>query len=264
MPPRRRPTADGAPVHRTADPAVHVPGFIQYLQAECGMAKNTVLAYRTDLEQFCEWSRLYGPEAIQQTNLGHLSNYLLHLRERKLAATSIARKLVSIKMFFRYLVLEGVLTESVADLVNSPKLWQYLPKVLSPEVTDKLLSAPTADDRTPLRDRALLAVLYATGCRASEVCGLTLRGRASGRGLLPLPRQREQGADRLAESRCPGRGRELLWRTNDRRRRGPIPIRRCSSPAGPRRWTGSSSGNWSRGTPPASAPAGKSVRTRSA
>jgi integrase/recombinase XerD len=176
MPPRRRPPTDGArTVNRPADPGVHVPGFIQYLQAECGMAKNTVLAYRTDLEQFCEWSRLHGPEAIQQTTLAHLSGYLAYLHERQLAMTSIARKLVSVKMFFRYLVLEGVLKESVADLVNSPKLWQHLPKVLSPEVTDKLLTAPNIEDRCPLRDRALLALLYATGCRASEVCGLRLR-----------------------------------------------------------------------------------------
>lgn len=176
MPVRRRPTTSAAkPASKPADPGVHVPGFLNYLQAECGMAKNTVIAYRTDLEQFCEWSRDRGPELIQHTTLAHLSEYLGYLRERKLAVTSIARKLVSVKMFFRYLVLEGVLQESVADLVNSPKLWQHLPKVLSPEKTDQLLSAPGWEDRTPLRDRALLALLYATGCRASEVCGLKLR-----------------------------------------------------------------------------------------
>ncbi len=176
MPPRKKPTTNGTrPASRAADPAVHVPGFITYLQAECGMARNTVIAYRTDLEQFCEWSLVHGPEAIQLTNLGHLTAYLVHMRERNLAATSAARKLVSIKMFFRYLVLEGVLKESVADLVNSPKLWEHLPKVLSPEMTDKLLQAPNIEDRLPLRDRAMLSLLYATGCRASEVCGLTLR-----------------------------------------------------------------------------------------
>jgi integrase/recombinase XerD len=78
-------------------------------------------------------------------------------------------------MFFRYLVLEGVLLESIAELVSSPKLWQYLPKVLSPDTVDRLLAAPGRDDRYALRDRAVLCLLYATGCRASEVCGLTLR-----------------------------------------------------------------------------------------
>jgi integrase/recombinase XerD len=59
--------------------------------------------------------------------------------------------------------------------VNSPKLWQHLPKVLSPEKVDELIAAPLRQDRYPLRDRALLALMYATGCRASEVCGITPR-----------------------------------------------------------------------------------------
>jgi integrase/recombinase XerD len=82
---------------------------------------------------------------------------------------------VAIKMFFRYLVLEGVLRESVVDLLSSPKLWQHLPHVLSPDMVNRLLAAPNAADRFMLRDRALLALLYATGCRASEVVTLQLR-----------------------------------------------------------------------------------------
>jgi integrase/recombinase XerD len=72
-------------------------------------------------------------------------------------------------------VLEGVLLDSAIELMSSPKLWQHLPKVLSTDMVDRLLSAPTIDDRFPLRDRALLAVLYATGCRASEATSLRLR-----------------------------------------------------------------------------------------
>ncbi|REJ96229.1 MAG: tyrosine recombinase, partial [Planctomycetota bacterium] len=97
------------------------------------------------------------------------------LRARKLAVTTVARRLVSLKMYFRYLVLDGVLPESSVDLLASPKLWQYLPTVLSPETVDQLLAAPSQEDSYPLRDRALLAVMYATGCRASEVAGLRLR-----------------------------------------------------------------------------------------
>ena len=72
------------------------------------------------------------------------------------------------------LVLEGVVLESAVELLNSPKLWQHLPKVLSPDAVDRLLAAPGPTDRFPLRDRALLAVLYATGCRASETTSLAL------------------------------------------------------------------------------------------
>ena len=71
-------------------------------------------------------------------------------------------------------MLDGVLAESAVELLNSPKLWQHLPKVLSPETVDRLLAVPTADDRFPLRDRAVLTFLYATGCRASEVAGMRM------------------------------------------------------------------------------------------
>lgn len=175
MPPRKRPPSGSSVAVVPSDPALRLQGFLNYLEAECGMARNTLKAYRTDLVQFFAWYRLHGPAALRQVELGLLTGYLQHLHGRGLAASSIARHLVSIKMFFRYLVLEGLLAESVAELLNSPKLWQHLPKVLSPEMVNRLIAAPTRADRYPLRDRALLALLYATGCRASEVCNLTLR-----------------------------------------------------------------------------------------
>ena len=176
MPPRKRPTgAMTVEVVRPADPALHLPNFINYLRAECGLSDNTVVAYGRDLTQFNEWYRTHGPARLQLVELSLFSSYLGYLNERKYAATSVARHLVSIKMFFRYLVLEGILPESIVELVNSPKLWQHLPKVLSPDMVDRLLAAPAREDRYPLRDRALLCLLYATGCRASEVCTITLR-----------------------------------------------------------------------------------------
>ena len=104
-----------------------------------------------------------------------LSDFLESLRNRGLATTTVSRRLVSLKMFFRFLMLEGVITDSPVEQIASPKLWQYLPTVLSPEVIDRLLTAPCHEDSYPLRDRALFTVLYATGCRASEVTGLRLK-----------------------------------------------------------------------------------------
>lgn len=165
-----------------ADPGLHLPGFVNYLRAECGLADNTVVAYQRDLTKFAEWFRIHGPTRLQQIEITLFTSYLQTLHEENYAATSIARHLVSIKMFFRYLVLEGILPESIVELVNSPKLWQHLPKVLSPEKVDDLIAAPTRQDRYPLRDRALLALMYATGCRASEVCGIVLRDIHLGEG----------------------------------------------------------------------------------
>jgi len=176
MPPRKRPMGNASPSSpQPADPTRHLAGFVNYLKAECGLSDNTVVAYQRDLTQFAEWFRIHGPAQLKLAEISLFSNYLQYLHDRNYAATSMARHLVSIKMFFRYLVLESVIPESVVELVNSPKLWQHLPKVLSPEKVDELIAAPTRQDRYPLRDRALLAMMYATGCRASEVCAMTLR-----------------------------------------------------------------------------------------
>lgn len=138
------------------------------------MSQNTILAYRNDLNQFLAWLAGRKVTGIDQINLALLGDFLADLHARQLAATTISRRLVALKMFFRFLVLEQVLTESAVDLLSSPKLWQYLPTVLSPETVDALLAAPGPEDRYPLRDRAVLTTLYATGCRASEVSNLRL------------------------------------------------------------------------------------------
>lgn len=139
------------------------------------MAENTIAAYGNDLQQFMAWAKERGIASVKQVDLATLTDFLSTLNDRGLAASTVSRRLVSLKMYFRFLVLEGVISDSQVDLVSSPKLWQYLPRVLSPEVVDRLLSAPCHEDSYPLRDRALLTVLYATGCRASEVTGLRLK-----------------------------------------------------------------------------------------
>jgi integrase/recombinase XerD len=175
MPPRRRPPADSAgPVASLLHPAPYLRPFLNYLEAECGMSLNTVKAYAIDITQFIGWMDAEGIPSLAVIDLKVLSRFLQWLHERGLKATTIARRLVALKMFFRYLVLEEVLTESTVELLSSPKLWQYLPTVLSPEMVDRLLAAPCWEDSYPYRDRAVLAVLYATGCRASEVSGLRL------------------------------------------------------------------------------------------
>jgi integrase/recombinase XerD len=175
VPPRKRPLSVSQTETQVAPgPAVHLPAFLNYLESECGMARNTLAAYRTDLLQFLAWFERSGATSVFKVDLKLLARYLDHLNHRKLASSSVARHLVSLKMFFRYLVLDGVLAESAVELLSSPKLWQHLPKVLSPETVDRILAAPAPEDRYPLRDRALLCFLYATGCRASEAAGIRL------------------------------------------------------------------------------------------
>ncbi len=178
MPQRKRPPAPSRGSKQPAKNwvALHMVPFLHYLEAECGLAKNTISAYGSDIEQFAIWYQGYGPGNPNQVTLGVITDYLQHLHGRKLAATTIARHLVAIKMLFRYLVLEAVIEQSVVDSMNSPKLWQYLPKVLSPDAVDRLLAAPGNEDRFPLRDRSVLCLLYATGCRASEITNIRMAG----------------------------------------------------------------------------------------
>ncbi len=148
--------------------------FVRYLEAECGMSTNTVDAYRRDVRRFDDWLGTQGSPPLRDVDLPLLTGYLRHLGEQGLAPSSIARHIVSVKSWFRYLVLEGVLQDSQVDLLSSPKLWQHLPQVLSPETVNRLIAAPGFEDRFPLRDRAILCTLYATGARVSEVCGLRI------------------------------------------------------------------------------------------
>jgi integrase/recombinase XerD len=148
--------------------------FRNYLQAERGLSANTVLAYARDLDRFAGWVAGGGLGDYLRPSVRELSHYVCHLRDEKLAPPSIARHLVALKMFYRFLRLEERVDQNSAELLSSPALWERVPHVLSPESVEKLLASPLPGDRYYLRDRALLETLYATGSRASEVVGLRL------------------------------------------------------------------------------------------
>ncbi|MEM9701509.1 MAG: site-specific tyrosine recombinase [Planctomycetota bacterium] len=185
MPARFKPKAGSRFAAAGAAPglAAHVDGFRTYLKAECGMAANSVAAYLRDLRRFLGWvneqpSRNVGPGAV---TLDFLLDYQADLNGAGFAPSTIGRHLVTLKQFFRYLVLEGATTENPAELLDSPKLWDRLPAVLSPQKVEAFLDAPQFEGGEEgvaralvLRDRATLALLYATGCRASEVARLTV------------------------------------------------------------------------------------------
>ena len=148
--------------------------FRDYLAAERGMAKNTVLAYEGDLVKFRNWVAGGGLPNYLKPSVRELTHYLAFLKDDGLAATSVARNLIATKMFYRFLRLEERVEQNTVELLSSPKLWERIPHVLSPESVEKLLNAPRNEDRFYLRDRALLETLYATGSRASEVVNLQL------------------------------------------------------------------------------------------
>lgn len=145
---------------------------MEYAAGECHLAENTVAAYRRDLVRFFEW---LGPRNPAKLSIRELADYIGWLHAKKLAPATIARHIVSLKVFFRYLQLEGAMEDNLAELLGSQKLWQRVPTVLSPQQVARLFECPQQGDPFWRRDRALLELLYATGCRASELSSLRLR-----------------------------------------------------------------------------------------
>jgi integrase/recombinase XerD len=149
-----------------------IDSFVDYLRSECHLAANTVAAYHRDMRRFYGW--LAG-RRVPQLSIQELADYAGWLHQHKLAPASIARHLASLRIFFRYLQLEGLLTENLAELLGSQKLWERVPHVLSPAMVEVLLESPQPGEPLWRRDRALLELLYATGCRASEISNLRLQ-----------------------------------------------------------------------------------------
>ncbi|MFI5335004.1 MAG: site-specific tyrosine recombinase XerD, partial [Chlamydiales bacterium] len=139
--------------------------------SERGLARNTLLAYERDLQLFCQ--RL-GRMDLTETREEDLIGFLGYLRESLYATSSIARMLVAIKVFFRFLKREKKIEKNIALYLDSPKLWQLIPEVLTLDEVGALLQAPSTDTFIGARDRAILEVLYASGLRVSEVCGMNI------------------------------------------------------------------------------------------
>jgi integrase/recombinase XerD len=162
--PRRLAAAENAARWREA--------FVRYLRSECHLAENSVLAYERDLRRFFEW---LGGRRIEGLRISDLAEYPAWLMAREFAPATTSRHVVSLKVFFRYLQLEGVLSENQAELLGTQKLWQRVPAVLSSTEVEVLLTAPRPPMPWWRRDRALLELLYATGCRVSELSFLRER-----------------------------------------------------------------------------------------
>ncbi len=156
-------------IQGTATNGRWLDAFVDYLRGECHLADNTVAAYKRDIKRLYHW--LAGRN-IAALKVRDLAEYAAWLHRQDLAAASVARHVVSLKIFCRYLQLEGILRENAAELLGSQKLWQRVPYVLTSDQIERLLDAPKRFDKLWRRDRAMLELLYATGCRASELSHL--------------------------------------------------------------------------------------------
>ncbi len=148
--------------------------FLNRVWSECGLAGNTLSAYRTDLIAFSEFLNDHRI-SIQSLGPCDVQAFLIEQREQKqLAISSIARRLVTIKLLLRFLYNEGYIKRDIATLIESPKKWKFLPKTLNLREVEKLLAQPEEEDPLGIRDRAILELFYACGLRVSELVSLRL------------------------------------------------------------------------------------------
>lgn len=152
--------------------AAAAESFLSYCRIERGLSANSIAAYGRDLARFVAATEACGSQAVDSPE--HLRSYLDRLRAEGLSSRSIARHLSTLRSFYRFLVgQERASADPTAPLI-SPRIWKTLPKYLTKEEIDSLISAASGDRRTALRDRAMIELLYASGLRVSELCQLRI------------------------------------------------------------------------------------------
>ena len=148
-----------------------IRAFLNYLRVEKGLSTNTLHAYRRDLAKFALYAAKRGLTLHQFTH-STVIDFLRTLYLRKLDSRSVARHLVTIRHLFRFAFTEGIIKEDPAANVAAPKFRRSLPEFLSVAEVDRLLRQPDATSTLGLRDKAMIELLYSTGLRVSELCGL--------------------------------------------------------------------------------------------
>jgi integrase/recombinase XerD len=135
--------------------------FLIYISSEKGLAANTREAYRRDIESFFVSLREQGLTDLLQLTQQHIVRFLAARKDAEYATASISRSCIAVKVFCRFLKREGVTPTNVAAQLDTPKIWQLIPDVLSEKEVERLLQQPDATTALGARDQAILEVLYA-------------------------------------------------------------------------------------------------------
>ena len=174
--------------------------FQEYLTVELGLAKNTQLAYMLDLRLLMKSLQLKADEELLQVSRQQLIAYLVRLKQEGRAASTVARKLASIKAFYRFLTAERYIRRNPAEVLEAASRGLHLPKVLSIQEVERLLDEPNLGTLDGYRDKTMLELLYATGMRVSELVNVPVKnvdmkmqyvivmGKGSKERMLPLGR----------------------------------------------------------------------------
>lgn len=185
--------------------------FLHYLSVEKGLSNNTIFSYKGDLNKFTNYLENKEIDSFSKVNRDNISNFMFDQKKRGLSASSIARNLVAIKMFYRFLLRERILKTDPTAVLEAPKLWKRLPEVMSLTEVESIIGSPNLRKNQGIRDRAILETMYATGMRASELVNLKLEDinlevgfvRCFGKGrkerIVPLGRKAKEALIRYLD-----------------------------------------------------------------
>jgi len=148
--------------------------FLEFISVEKGLSLNTVLSYSRDMKKLFQF---FGKEKIHwlKAQEEDLIRFIHHQSRSGLSARSLARLISSLKSFYKFLVLDGMIKKNPAVNLSSPKTWRSLPKFLTVSEVELLLRQPDEKDILGIRDKAMLELLYATGLRVSELVTLKIK-----------------------------------------------------------------------------------------
>ena len=151
-----------------------VDRFEQYLREVKQASENTVQSYRRDLMQMITYLEEKGIREAAKVTKTSLHGYILHMEEQGKAATTISRMMAAMKAFFNYECMQACIRRNPAESLHAPKVEKKAPVILSVDQVSALLAQPSGQTPKEIRDKAMLALLYATGIRVSELIGIQM------------------------------------------------------------------------------------------
>ena len=146
--------------------------FKGYLLIEKGLQSSSVMSYLSDLDDFLTFLESENLKAWESVQREDVQNYLSSSKKRGLEESSLARRMVTMKVFFRFLLKEKLIASNVVEVMDTPKIWRLIPDYLSEEEVEDLLDAFEGEGKLAFRNVALFELLYSCGLRVSEACSL--------------------------------------------------------------------------------------------
>lgn len=148
--------------------------YLNYLKVEKGLARNSISSYSIDLSQFSEFAFENELEDVQNIKRSDIKNFISELSSLGISRSSLARKVIAVRNFFKYMIIENIIVQNPFIDIETPKIDKKLPDILTMQEIDLLMDGCDTNTKEGSRDRAMLEILYGSGLRASELINLKM------------------------------------------------------------------------------------------